>query len=63
MMQMLCQVLQTEDIGAVQAWLISAHDRGSHIISYICHPESRNQGIKIKETIVNWAFFAQKRYF
>lgn len=25
---MLCQILQTEDINAVQAWLCSAGDRG-----------------------------------
>ena len=28
MLQMLCQVLQTDDVGAVQAWLMSAPDRG-----------------------------------
>ena len=28
---MLCQILQTEDINAVQAWLCSAGERGKHI--------------------------------
>jgi len=31
-MQMLCQILQTEDAGAVQAWLVSAGDREKSMV-------------------------------
>lgn len=27
-LQMLCQILQTDDVNAVQSWLVSAGDRG-----------------------------------
>ena len=37
---MLCQILQTEDINAVQAWLCSAGERGmlDLLISYPTYP-------------------------
>ena len=28
---MLCQILQTEDVNAVQAWLVSAGERGVYL--------------------------------
>lgn len=32
---MLCQILQTEDINAVQAWLCSAGERGNELIEML----------------------------